>query len=564
MAKQRQELNNLPPVVTDYIKLVINKMRYRRKVRQEVKAELAGHFADALKDYRTDEERQAKAEQFIDEFGDAKLLALLIRRGKKRCRPLWKKVVIHSLQVAGILIVCVVLRGIQLSVGTPDITVDYVVWLNELTSEGRDESQNAKPYFDRALELSKDLPDDMRDFLSKSPEEMSEEQGAAIARFLEEDAESLDMVREGARKPYYWTDYEKSAPSRDTTKEFKGLAVTSNMIQGLVGEIMPSLSKYKEFARRLDSVIALRTYNDDFEGALDDCLVLERFGNHLSGKGLLIEQLVGIAIEAMAMDRTLEVVDKLDVDADALQNVQEELDMIYAKQGPIVNLDGEKAFWYDCVQQTFTDDGEGNGRMLIRGLPLTVGNWKEAVSGFVSGYPDRKEVISKIDRYFESAANLSETIPWELRGKAGEGDKQNWAEIGTDSLMLSMLGPAHGKVGELSWRLRQEQVALITVLGVLRYKEYIGRYPTGLDELVGAGYISQLPRDFYSDGPMGYKITDDGFMLYSVGFNFEDDGGKMGTNPFNGKPRKWADEGDAVFWPIMTLAELDKKESHDD
>jgi len=538
MAKEAQDLENLPQVVTEYIETIIKKMRYRRKVRQEVRAELIGHFADALADCKTAEERQAKAEQLIDEFGDAKLLAILIRRGKKRCRPLWKKVVIHSLQVAGILVLCVVLRGIQLSVGTPGITMDYVAWLTELSREGRDESQNAKPYFDKAIELSKEMPEDMRDFLFNPVEEISEEQRAAIAKFIEEDAESLGMVRTGSQKPYYWTDYGKSVMSKTTNEALKGL------LEG----IMPSLSKYRELARRLDFVIALRTYNDDFEGALIDCMVMERFGSHLLGKGLLIEQLVGIAIEAIALDRTFTVLDKLDVDAETLRRIQEELEKIYAKRWPIVNLDGEKAFWYDYIQQTFTDDGRGNGRMLIRGLPLAVGDWKEALSGFVSGYPNRKKVLAKIDRYFESAANLSEIAPWELRSKASEGDKQSWAELGADSLMLSMLGPAHGGVVETSWRQRQWRVALITVLGALRYKKERGTYPPGLDELAEGGYISRLPMDFYSNGSMHYKITDDGFMLYSVGFNFEDDGGKMGTK--NGKPNKWADEGDLIFWPV--------------
>jgi hypothetical protein len=520
-------------------------------VRREVKAELAGHFADALGDCRTDEERQEKAQQLIDEFGDAKLLATLIRRGKKRCRPLWKKVVMRSLDVACILIVCAVLRGIQLNVGTPDITVDYVAWLNELTNEGRDESQNAKAYFDRAVELSKEMSEDMRDFLFKPVEEMSEEQRAAIAKFLEEDDESLDMVRTGARKPYYWTDYETGAPSIATIEEVKGLAARGNKFPEIVERIIPSLTGYKRLAQRLAfGEIALKTYNSDAEGALDDCLVLQKFGSHSLGKGLLIEQLVGIAIEGMAMDRTFAVLDRLDVNAETLRRVQEELEKIYAKQGLIVNLDGEKAFWYDYIQQTFTDDGRGNGRMLIRGLPLVVGDWKEAVSGFVLGYPDRKEVLAKIDRYFESFANLFKITPWELRSKASEGDKQNRAKLGTGCFLLSSLGPAHGRVGELGWRLRQGRVALIAVLGVLRYKKDTGRYPKGLDELFEGGYISQLPRDFYSNGPMGYKITDDGFMLYSVGLNFEDNGGRMGTNSFNGKPHKWADNGDLILWPV--------------
>ena len=547
---KEQGFGNLPQVAAGFIASVIKKMRYRKKVRRDVEAELVSHFEDALGDC-PNEQKDKLAQELIVNFGHPGLLATLIRRGKKRCRPLWKKVVIRSLQVAGILVLCVVLRGVQLSLGTQDITVDYVAWLNELSSEGRDESQNAKPYFEKAMELSKEMPDDMKEFFSKRHvEEMSEEQREAIAKFLEGDAESLDMLRAGSQKPYYWTDYEKNTPSEAATKAVKGLAARDKMFPEIVGSITPSLNGYKRFAQRLAFEIALKTYNGNVQGALDDCLVLQKFGSHLSGNGLLIEQLVGIAIEAMALDRTFTVLGKLDVDAETLRRTQEELANIYAKKELIINLDGEKVFWYEYVQQTFTDDGRGNGRMLKGGLPLAVGDWKEGISGFVLGYPDRKEVMSKIERYFESAANLSETIPWELHGATSEGNKQNWAEIGTGSFLLSIQGPAHRKVGELGWRLRQERVALIAVLGVLRYKKDRGRYPTGPDELVEGGYISQLPRDFYSDGPMQYKITDDGFMLYSVGLNFEDNDGRMGTNPLNGQPRKWADEGDAVFWPV--------------
>ena len=40
----------LPLVAGEYIRLVIKKMGYRRKVRQDVQAELAAHFEDALAD----------------------------------------------------------------------------------------------------------------------------------------------------------------------------------------------------------------------------------------------------------------------------------------------------------------------------------------------------------------------------------------------------------------------------------------------------------------------------------------------------------------------------------
>ncbi|MFH1884581.1 MAG: hypothetical protein ABIL62_17940, partial [Planctomycetota bacterium] len=98
----KSRLNKLPACATEYIKQVLKKMRYRRKVRQDVQVELAAHFEDELKDCKTNENREQKAKQLITEFGDVKLLAVLLRRAKKRCRPLWRKALVRSLQVLGI------------------------------------------------------------------------------------------------------------------------------------------------------------------------------------------------------------------------------------------------------------------------------------------------------------------------------------------------------------------------------------------------------------------------------------------------------------------------------
>jgi predicted house-cleaning noncanonical NTP pyrophosphatase (MazG superfamily) len=84
MAKEhkKNDLQNLPACAAEFIRQVLRKMRYRRSVRQDVQAELAAHFEDELKDYATDEEKEQKAQQLIAEFGDVKLLAVLLRRAK--------------------------------------------------------------------------------------------------------------------------------------------------------------------------------------------------------------------------------------------------------------------------------------------------------------------------------------------------------------------------------------------------------------------------------------------------------------------------------------------------
>jgi len=125
-------LNKLPVCAKEYIKQVLKKMHYRRKVRRDVQAELAAHFEDELKDYATDEEKEQKAQQLIAEFGNVKLLAVLLRRAKKRCRPLWRTAIVRSSQALGIIVLYFLLCSIPLFIGKPTISINYVDWLNDL------------------------------------------------------------------------------------------------------------------------------------------------------------------------------------------------------------------------------------------------------------------------------------------------------------------------------------------------------------------------------------------------------------------------------------------------
>ena len=85
--RKERKLSNLPVAAVGFIRLVVKKMRYRRIVQDDVQAELAAHFEDELKSVKTDAEREQKAKQLVNGFGDAKMLAVLLRRAKKRCRP---------------------------------------------------------------------------------------------------------------------------------------------------------------------------------------------------------------------------------------------------------------------------------------------------------------------------------------------------------------------------------------------------------------------------------------------------------------------------------------------
>jgi hypothetical protein len=535
----------LPACAEEYIKRVLKKMRYRRKVRRDVQQELTAHFEDELKDCKSEQDRQQKAQQLIAEFGDVKLLAVLLRRAKKRCRPLWQTAIVRSFQAVGIIVLYLFICSVPLFVGRPKINVNYLNWLNALVQDGRDETENARPYYEKAVALYVKNPQDWLNGSRKIwPTDMNDVELNVLSEWLQSNQAAINALREGSLHPAYWNEYQTNE-----TKSEKGHLNSPLWANNFMDNTMEMLSAYKSLARAMRRQIPYEAHNGDIEKALSDCVTLTKFGGHLQGHGLLIEQLVGIAIEGLANSVTFDLLDSVAMPADILKNTLQKLNEQFDTQKPVLSLEAEKAFWYDQIQWAFTDDGQGNGRMLARGMPYVVSDdWKQILWRFVSSnYPDRKDAVTTIDKYFMKADELFALSPQDLQN---EGiDANEWAKALRLSYMLKEQGPAQYRVGQISWRVKTGRQALLTVLAVMRYEKEKGRYPATLQELVKAGFLKKLPIDPYSNAPLVYKKTRSGFLIYSVGMNLKDDGGKLGLSS-RGTPRMWADNGDWVFWPV--------------
>jgi len=532
---KKADLQNLPNGAAEFIKLVIKKMRYRRKVRRDVQAELATHFEDELKVCATDEEKEQKAKKLIAEFGDAKLLAVLLRRAKKRCRPLWKKVLVRGLQVFGVIFLYLLICSSPLIIGKPTVKVNYADWLTEFIRADRDAADNARPYYEKAIELYVEMPGWLIKSKAKWPTDFNDVQLQSLVSWLEDNRKSIETLRMAAQLPYYWTHYQKSGEGQ--------------LVETLMPDVMEALPGYRRLAFAMRWQIRYESYKGDIEGALHDCVVLQKVGGHLHGQGLLIEQLVGMAIEAIPLNEISSILKNTDVSSEILRAIQEELAKQFEKRKPIVSLEAEKVFWYDLIQRGFTDDGQGDGRVLARGLPYVIYDNKGLLLRLLTfRYPSRREVVATIDEYFEQVDRLFEETPWDLYNK--DTDEDEWNQIlNQASMMLKILGPAHKRVSQIAWRLETHRIGLLTLLAIMRYQKNEGRYPENLSELVSTGYMNYLPMDPFGGRPLVYRKTEDGFVLYSIGMDFKDDGGRLGLNS-RGEPRMWADDGDWVFGPV--------------
>lgn len=100
--------------------------------------------------------------------------------------------------------------------------------------------------------------------------------------------------------------------------------------------------------------------------------------------------------------------------------------------------------------------------------------------------------------------------------------------------------PGRNPLWTIGWsdRERAERRGVRLLLALERYRLNRGTYPASLDELGPAG----AEIDPYSGRPFGYRLVEEkrgGFVLYSVGDDRRDDGGKAPLAPRTSSPWQW-------------------------
>jgi hypothetical protein len=552
---EESELQNLPSCAAEYIKLVIKRMRYRKKVRRDVQAELAAHFEDELRDCTADEEKEQKARRLIEDFGDAKLLAVLLRRAKKRCRPLWRTIAARTLQAVGVLVLFFAIYTGWFITGKPAVSVDYLALLNQMNRPQVQDEDNAWPDYAKAIALFVEPDTELGKIVNAISEHPSfrglgDEEQRKVRKWVELNKPAWQEFVMASSKPYCYREYQCDP---NTQQEYKWL----------LSVILPHLSAIKNLVRVGIWQARMQTDSNQPQQAVENCLVITRVGRHWQGKGVLAEQLVGQAISSVACGEILNIVEAKNLSSADLNRIQQQLVQLYPQAYPLVNMEGERLLFMDAVQHVFTEGGPCGGHLVPRGMQEL-----QVFDGGVFGregytlsiylctpismlQAGRDETVNKGNEIYDCMEKRTRMSPYE-RHVDSSCDVN--AMISTlpeyRFLLIHVLMPAVDKASNQAYQCRALYQAAITVLAIERWRLEKDEYPEKLDDLVAADYLKELPMDPFSDKPLIYKNTDGNFTLYSVGFNFKDDGGQSGKDD-KGQFKKWVDNGDTVFWPAQ-------------
>ena len=571
---EKDKLSQLPDCAAEFIKQIIKKMSYRRKVRRDVQAELIAHFEDALKDFETEKERGERARDLIAEFGDVKLLAILLRRAKKRCRPLWRTIAARSFQMLGILILSFIVFEVWFFSGKPTISVDYLSQLNKINQSQLKNELNGWPNLEKAMELFVEPDQNTYEIIrmrngwatpidSRRYNELSEENQKAVKKWIEQNNAAWREFVASGKGEYFFSQWERKNKDQDI-----GDIISSQLD---VMRMFVNLGIWRSRVAEADG---------QFATALNECIALIHVGkNWQNMKGTIAQQRQGLFFSVYAMDEIFSIISSHEVPVSELNNLQQELEDIYSNGFPLLDIKQEELFFLDNVQNFYTMGGPGGGHIIPEKLKTLV--YKDDIEDFHAGFlpwtlryitgdrvpaeilfnyscltmAGRDEIVAKFNEFYNESIILSKMSPYEKHIKGIKTNADAVLNPFDRFLIVTIFSHPMFLTSDWVYCGKLEYEALLTTIALKSWYLDKGDYPISLEQLIEGGYLNKLPFDPFSGKSLIYKKTKNNFLLYSVGQNFIDDGGEVIKYLVRDEVYiyKWGLDykGDAVFWPVQ-------------
>ncbi|MEO1236151.1 MAG: hypothetical protein AAFX76_05115 [Planctomycetota bacterium] len=549
--------SGLSPRAGRLVSDTVRRTRLWRLEKAAVADELIAHFRDGRAAGATDEE-------LAERYGDPAAAAKLIGRAKRRSRSLPAKAFVWSQMAAAILIVLYAGLALRFFVGAPQVKVDYVERINA-AALAVPEDQRAWPTLRAAWIEAREIDDwdhPGPKFLDPDPavldvRDPSDPAWGEAEAFLDRQRRLLDAIRGGAAKPRLGfvagfhndlslDDRRALGMHLNDEPSDAGAAAADRLIsESLIGVLLPHLGLQRDAARLLTLDTWRAVHRGDADHTADNLRAMLGLAHQSIEQSVLINGLVGVSIFTQSADLLEEVLalrPGLWPD-DQLQAIAR--DFAGFKPRRVVTIEGERMFMYDTLQRLYTDDGRGDGRITDEGIRVLsmMGNMSFAPAdrradplasvvgsavapGSLLVVASRRETRMLFDRLMDGweadyARPLRENV--EASGVA-EVEAWGWRKR-MKFPTLTVLLPALDAVRRTVERAEGRRDGVLIGVALERYRLEHDRWPADLAELTPA-FLPVLPVDRITGGPLRYRLEEGRPVIYSVGGDRDDDGGR--------------------------------------
>jgi hypothetical protein len=387
--------------------------------------------------------------------------------------------------------------------------------------------QHIKPGPDEAADQLLEEQDEARQRPWKSA------QLPRVAAWLKTNEVPLRLVLEATKRTGYYSPMASGDPNGGPGR--------------MIACLLPGIQKSREFTQALTARAMLAIGEERYDDAWQDLLACHRLGRLISRGSTLIELLVGIAIDTIASHADLAYLDNPKLNAKQIKACLAELQALPPMAPVADKIDlGERYMMLDIVMAI-----DRNGVEYLQSISDSIRfappeelakpflhdiDWDPAMRGANRWYDRLAAAMRAKDRATRNKP-LDEIDGelQQLKADLADGDlikaalapgktAQDRGKLAGDILAVLLL-PAVRKVQTAADRSEQTQQNLHLAFSLAAYQRDKGEYPAKLDTLAPA-YLAKIPSDIFSGKALIYRPDKKGYLLYSVGMNGLDDGGR--------------------------------------
>jgi len=369
-----------------------------------------------------------------------------------------------------------------------------------------------------------------------------------VVRWLKRNERTVKLAHEASRRTQYYMPYITGSEEEEQEAT-------------LVMVLLPGAIHSRTMARLLviDGFALLE--KGKLQEAEDNFLACHRLGRVCSKGGTVIEGLVGVAIDGIAIRGEVALVEHGGLSVEQLRSYQQQLGKLPPLASMVNKISNfERYTFLDITQQLSRrgprvldelvgENGEDSSTLLEsvgKGVFGAVVDWNIVMEmgnkvydridkiGSIKSHSEREKKFAEFEKEIQEMARHA--------GNAGALAQQlllkgkNVRQVVSEqmgSILIAMLVPSVTQAVEVPERGMMNTQMAQTAMGLSMFHKQHGRYPARLEELAPV-FIKKVPTDIYSGKSIRYIQRDDGFYLYSVGRNHQDDQGKSNDDSPSG------------------------------
>ncbi len=360
----------------------------------------------------------------------------------------------------------------------------------------------------------------------------SKDEFPLVAAWLAENEKPLELILAASKRPrFYFPLFGSGEPTM------------------VIEALLPLAQQAREAARALVARAMFRLKAGKIDEAWQDVLACHRLAR-LTGRGpTIVEGLVGIAIEGNACHADAAIAHYGQLSAERARRFADDLRQLPPMAKMVEKIvTGERFMYLDAVSMMArrgpaeigrlaggTTEKKGFGASLANLAASATINWDEPMrmgnawfDRFAEAFAkparaERDAALKKIEYDVKQLAQQAKDVKFFLGELVTTSPRRTVGrQIGR--ILVALLLPAISAVAKA-----EDRGAVYSSMGrvafaLAAYRAEHGAYPMELAQL-SPKHLAAVPEDPFAKGPLRYKRTETGCVVYSIGPNGKDDGG---------------------------------------